>query len=49
MIPRWKMHVKTLGGVATNGDKDYDKPPMNPRGGLSPMNPEAYIGLPMPI
>ncbi len=30
------------GRVTTNGGKGDDKPPMNPRGGPSPMNPKAY-------
>jgi len=37
--------MKVLGGVATKGGKDNDKPPMNSRGGLSLMNPKAHIGL----
>jgi len=37
--------MKTLGGVATNGDKGDDMPPMNSGGRLSLMNPKAYIGL----
>jgi putative transposase len=41
--------MRTLGGVATNGDEGYDKPLMNSRGGLSLMNPKAYIGLPIPM
>lgn len=49
MIPWWKIQMKVLGGVATNGDKGDDKPLMNPRGGLSLMNPKAYIGSPKPM
>ena len=33
----------TLGGVATKGGESDDMPPMNPRGGLSLMNPKAHI------
>ena len=29
--------------------KGNDKPPTNPRGELSPMNPKAYIGIPIPM
>ena len=49
MIPRWKMQMKTLDGVTPIGDEGNDMPPMNPRGGLSLMNPKAYIGLPTPM
>ena len=35
----------TLGGVATKGGESDDMPPMNPRGGLSLMNPKAHIEL----
>jgi len=49
MIPRWKVLMKVLGGVATKGGKDDDKPPMNSRGGLSLMSPKAYIGLQIPM
>jgi len=45
MIPRWKVQMRALGGVATKGGEDDDMPPMNPRGGLSLMNPKAFIGL----
>jgi len=45
MIPRWKMQMRALGGVATKGGEGYDMPPMNSRGGLSLMNPKAFIGL----
>jgi len=45
MIPRWKVWMRTLGGVSTNGGKGHDKPPMNSRWWLSMMNPKAYIGL----
>jgi len=41
--------MKALGGVAANGGKDDDKPPMNSRGWLSLMNPKAYIGLQIPM
>ena len=41
--------MRTLGGVTTNGGKDDDMLPMNPRGELSLMNPKAYIGLPIPM
>ena len=34
--------------VTTKGGKGNDMSPMNPRGGLSPMNPKAYIDLPIP-
>ncbi len=43
MIPRWKVQMKAPGGVTPIGDKGGDKPPMNPRGGLSPMNPKRLI------
>ncbi len=49
MIPWWKMRMKALEGVTTNGDEGGDKPPMNPGGGLSLMNPKAYIDLPIPM
>jgi len=41
--------MKTLGGVATNGGKGCDMPPMNPRRWPSLVNPKAYIGLPKPM
>jgi len=41
--------MKTLGGVTANGGKDNDMPLMNSRGGLSLMNPKAYIGLQIPM
>jgi len=49
MIPRWKVWMKALGGVATNGGKGDDMPPMNSRWWLSLMNPKAYIGLQIPM
>lgn len=48
MIPLWKVRMKRGRGVTTKGGKGNDKPLMNPRGGLSPMNPKAYIDLPIP-
>jgi len=48
MIPLWKMQMKRGSGVATKGGKGDDMSPMNSRGGLSLMNPKAYIGLPIP-
>jgi len=45
MIPRWKVWMKVLGGVATKGGKGHDMPPMNLGWWLSLMNPKAYIGL----
>jgi len=45
MIPRWKVWMRALGGVATNRGKGYDMPPMNSRWWLSLMNPKAFIGL----
>jgi len=36
--------MKALGGVTANGSKDDDMPSMNSRGGLSLMNPKAFIG-----
>jgi len=41
--------MRALGGVAVKGGKGDDKPPMNPRGWLSLMNPKAYIGSPKPM
>jgi len=41
--------MRAPGGVATNGDKGCDMPPMNSRGWLSPMDPKAYIGLSRPM
>jgi len=49
MIPRWKVQMRTLGGVATNGGEGDDKPPMNSRRWLNLMNPKAYIGLQVPM
>ncbi|MCD6464884.1 transposase [Candidatus Bathyarchaeota archaeon] len=49
MIPRWKMQKRGGIGVTPIGDKGGDKPPMNPRGELSLMDPKAYIGLPIPM
>jgi len=48
MIPRWKVQMRALGGVATNGGEGDDKPPMNSRRRLNLMNPKAYIGLQKP-
>jgi len=45
MIPRWKVQMRALGGVATKGGKGDDMPPMNSRGWLSLMNSKAFIGL----
>jgi len=45
MNPWWKAKMKVLGGVTAKGSKGCDKPPMNSRGGLSLMNPKAFIGL----
>ena len=45
MIPLWKVQMKRGSGVTTNGGKGDDMPPMNPRGGLSLMNPKAYQHL----
>jgi len=45
MIPRWKVQMKALGGVATKGGKGDDMLPMNSRRWLSLMSPKAYIGL----
>jgi len=45
MNPWWKAKMKVLGGVTAKGGKGDDMPPMNPRGGLSLMNPKAFIGL----
>ena len=47
MISLWNVRMKEGRGVTTKGDKGDDMLPMNPRGELSPMNPKAYIGLPM--
>ncbi len=44
-MKRWKGVMRTLGGVATKGGESDDMPPMNPRGGLSLMNPKAHIEL----
>jgi len=41
--------MRAPGGVATNGDKGDDMPPMNPGGELSLMNPKAYMGLSRPV
>jgi len=49
MIPRWKVQMKALGGVATKGGEGDDKLPMNSRGELSLMNLKAYIGLQVPM
>jgi len=43
MIPQWKMQMKRGRGVVTNGDKGDDMSLMNPRGGLSLMNPKVLI------
>jgi len=45
MIPRWKMQMRALGGVATKGGKGNDMPPMNSRRWLSLMSLKTYIGL----
>jgi len=45
MIPRWKVQMRVLGGVATKGGKGDDMPPMNSRRWLNLMNPKAYVGL----
>ena len=37
--------MRALGGVTAKGGKDDDMLPMNSRGGLSLMNPKAYVGL----
>jgi len=41
--------MRAPGGVATNGDKGDDMPPMNSGGELSLMNPKAYMGLSRPM
>jgi len=43
MKKRGGVFMRALGGVTANGSKGYDMPPMNPRGGLSLMNPKGLI------
>ena len=51
MIPLWKMQIFYRGGsgVTPIGDKGDDMPPMNPRGGLSPMKPKGLIDQRLPM
>jgi len=49
MIPRWKVQMRALGGVATKRGESNDKLPMNSRGELSLMNLKAYIGTCKPM
>ena len=44
MNPWLEGQMKALGGVTANGGEGDDMPPMNSRGGLSLMNPKAFIG-----
>jgi len=41
--------MRAPGGVAANGDKGNDMPPMNSGGRLSLMNLKAYMGLSRPM
>ncbi len=45
MIPQWKVRMRGGRGVTTNGGKDDDMPPMNPRGGPNLMNPQGLHRL----
>ena len=43
MIPQWKVWMSRGRGVTTKGGKGHDMTLMNPRGGLSLMNPKGLI------
>ena len=43
MTPRWGVQMRRGSGVTPIEGKGDDMPPMNPRGGLSLMNPKGSV------